>query len=177
MNCTSFKCRNRSTRPQTKPYRPQSTRTQTNSAPNNLGLTPTRTQFSSVPRISTTMNRDEGQYYTPQHVLANVSYAVRVHRINISIRMNKSNNNIPSLFNQGLMYFKSSESYLHWCLFIPSFLFVWPPYLAPCDIQWIWSTLAVAMSWVNIIFVLNRYDASKCKTVFIPTTCYTIPVT
>ncbi|XP_072034633.1 uncharacterized protein [Amphiura filiformis] len=62
------------------------------------------------------------------------------------------------MINARLQYWKRPDNYLHWAMFIVTFTFVFPPYLAPCDVHWVAGTIAVFVTWMNFIFVLNRFD-------------------
>ncbi|XP_072042762.1 transient receptor potential cation channel subfamily A member 1-like [Amphiura filiformis] len=54
-----------------------------------------------------------------------------------------------------IAYFRRLEHYLNWSMFIPTFFFALPPL---CDLQWACGAVAVFVTWMNFIFVLNRFD-------------------
>ncbi|XP_072042795.1 transient receptor potential cation channel subfamily A member 1-like [Amphiura filiformis] len=63
-----------------------------------------------------------------------------------------------SIVRHPIAYFRRPEHYLNWSMFIPTFLFVLPSESGPCAWHWAWGTVAVFVTWMNFIFVLNRFD-------------------
>ena len=60
---------------------------------------------------------------------------------------------------QRVAYFRKGENYLHWTMILPTFFFIFPPGLPPCSWNWQAGVISVFVTWMNFIFVLNRYSS------------------
>ncbi|XP_072018517.1 transient receptor potential cation channel subfamily A member 1-like isoform X2 [Amphiura filiformis] len=65
---------------------------------------------------------------------------------------------LPQIFRQPIAYVRTMESWLKWTLYVTVFNFIYPPAELPCDSNWAWGALAVFVTWMNFIFILQRFD-------------------
>ncbi|XP_072032763.1 transient receptor potential cation channel subfamily A member 1-like [Amphiura filiformis] len=123
-----------------------------------LNATINETELYSLPYFDSVLFYMENENDTVYHILLWDDTTLGIQAFILMFILFRALVELIGIVRHPIAYFRRPEHLLHWSMFIPTFLFVFPPVLAPCAWHWAWGAVAVFVTWMNFIFVLNRFD-------------------